>query len=234
MLCTKRSICYSANNKPSGVAACIAVTKKIIHASVCIRPVDVYRRSCMVFNSFFLVYAAHVVILGLAWRMWAQPSASHDQSTETAAINTAIRVLDFCGQRNTFARKYSLLIKELRSQLDRGPSSAGRISMTTTYSSASSASPYASSQMIGLQSAPSLGSISYDESLGQVGSSSHAYTLPDNLCGQESGANQPLASVELRQRSLSTDFDGMSFDPWLEQSQALGLVGDSLFPGTSL
>jgi hypothetical protein len=203
-------------------------------------PVYVYnrsmriRRSYIVFYRFFLVNAAHIVILGLAWRMWAHPTVSHDQSIETTAINTAIRVLDFCGQRNTFARKYSLLIKELRSQLDKGPSSTGRIPTTTTSSSVSSASPYSSSQMMGIQSTSSLGSISREESLGLVGSSSHAYTLPDNICGQESGANRPLASVELRQRSLSADFDGMSFDSWLEQSQASGLIGDSLFPGASL
>jgi len=193
-------------------------------------PVYVYnplvrtRHSCTVFNSFFLVYAAHVVILGLAWRMWAEPSASYNQSIETAAINTAIRVLDLCGQRNTFARKYSLLIKELRSQMDRGPSSAGRVSITTTTSSVSSGSPFTSSQMTGLQGT----------SLGQVGSSNHVYTFPDNLFGQESGANQPLASIEARQRTLSADFGGLSFDPWLRQSQASGLVGDSLFSGMSL
>jgi hypothetical protein len=78
------------------------------------------------------------------------------------------------------------------------------------------------------------GSISHEESLGQMGSSSHAYTPPDNFFGKESGASQPLGSVEPRQRSLSAEFDGMSFAPWLEQSQALGLAGDSLFPGTSL
>jgi hypothetical protein len=203
-------------------------------------PVYVYnplvrtRHSCTVFNSFFLVYAAHVAILGLAWRMWAEPSASYNQSIETAAINTAIRVLDLCGQRNTFARKYSLLIKELRSQMDRGPSSAGRVSITTTTSSVSSGSPYTSSQMTGMQSTSLLGSISHDESLGQVGSSNHVYTFPDNLFGQESRANQPLASIEARQRTLSADFGGLSFDPWLRQSQASGPVGDSLFSGMSL
>jgi hypothetical protein len=182
-------------------------------------PVYVYdplvrtRHSCIVFNGFSILYAALVVILGLAWGMWAEPSTSHNQSIETTAINTAIRVLDLCGQRNTFARKYSLLVKELRSQVDRRPSSAGRVSMTTTISSVSSGSPYTSSQMTGIQSTSLLGSISHDESLGQVGSSSHVYTFPDNLCGQESGANQPLASVEARQRTLSADFGGLSFDP---------------------
>src|SRR5579871_312903 len=67
---------------------------------------------------------------------------------ETAAINTAIRVLDFCSQRNTFARKYSLLIKELQSQLDRGFSSAEQVSMTPTSSSISSASLYTNLQIM--------------------------------------------------------------------------------------
>jgi hypothetical protein len=167
------------------------------------------RHSCIVFNSYFLVYAAHVVTLGLAWRMWTQPSASHTQSPESTAINTAIRVLDFCGQRNTFARKYSLLIKELQRQLDRGSSSIKRIS------------PYAGSQMTGIQSTTPQGSISNDETLGQVGSGSH-----------ESGANQPLTNVKLKRRSLSADFAGIDFDPsWLEQPQD---SSELLFPGTLL
>jgi len=167
--------------------------------------------------------------------MWAQPGPLHDQSIETAAIDMAVRALHFCDQRNTFARKYSLLIKELRSQLNRGPSSARQISMTTAPSSISSASPYASSQMTGIQSTSSLGSISRDMSLGRPGSSRPPYTLPNNFYGKESGANQPLASVELKLRSLSADFDGMSMDPsWLEQSEASGLASDSPPPSTFL
>jgi hypothetical protein len=155
--------------------------------------------------------------------MWAQPGVSHDQSMETNAIGTAIKVLDFCGQRNTFARKYSLLIKGLRSQLDGGPSSAGRIPMTTTSPSILSALPYASSQMIGVQSTSSLGS------------SNHAYASPDDSPGQESGANQAIPSIASSQRSPSADFDGMTFGPsWLEQLRASGLADDPLFPGTFL
>lgn len=181
------------------------------------------RRLCIVFNSFFLVYAAHVVILGITWRMWAQPDVSHDQSMETTAIGTAIKVLDFCGQRNTFARKYSHLIKGLRSQLDGGPSSAGRTPMTTISPSILSALPSAGSQMIGVRSTSSLGS------------GSHAYTHPDNSPGHESGANQALPSIESKQRSLSADLDGMTFGPsWLEQLRASDLAHDPLFPGTFL
>jgi hypothetical protein len=198
------------------------------------------RSSSIVFNSFFLVYAAHVVILGIAWRLWAQPSDKlapdilNDQNMEAVAIDTAISVLDFCGQRNTFARKYSLLIKELRSQLDGGPSSAGRIWMPTS-SSVSSASPYSSSQVMGMQNTSSPGSISHDESLGRACPTNHAYAIPDYFSGYESGANQPLPSVESGQRSLSTDFEGMGFDlPWLERPQDSGPAGDPLFPGTSL
>jgi hypothetical protein len=190
-------------------------------------------RSYTVFNSFFLVYAAHVMIAGIAWRMWAQPGTSHDQDMETTAINTALRVLDFCGQRNTFARKYSLLIKELRSQLDGGPSSAGPISFTTTASSVSSASPFTNSQMVGVQntSSPGSGSISHGELLGRLGLSTEGYAIN----GQESGANQTLASVEPSQRSLLADFDDMSFDPsWLEQPRASDPAGSPLFPGAFL
>jgi hypothetical protein len=163
------------------------------------------------------------VILGITWRMWAQPGVSHDQSMETTAIGTAIKVLDFCGQRNTFARKYSLLIKGLRSQLDGGPSSARRVPITTTSPSILSSLPYTGSQMIGVQSTSSLGS------------NSHAYTPPDDSPGQESEANHALSSIVSRQRSLSADFDGMTFGPsWLEQLRASGLADDPLFSGTFL
>ena len=69
---------------------------------------------------------------------------AYDQSRELAAIDAATRVLDFCGQRNAFARKYSTLVKDLRQQLSKGlptavsdeasPSSAA--SRTTSQSSA--------------------------------------------------------------------------------------------------
>jgi len=155
--------------------------------------------------------------------MWAQPGTSQDQSMETTTIATVIRVLDFCGQRNMFARKYSLLIKELRSQLDGEPSSAERIPPAHTSSSISSVSPQASSQMTGVQSTSSLNS------------STHVYTPLGNLSGQESRADQPLASVEPRERSLSADFDGMAFNPsWLEQFRSPGLADDPLFLGTFL
>jgi hypothetical protein len=42
VLCVKRSICNSVYNKLRGIAICVAVTKKVIHASVYIRSVGTY------------------------------------------------------------------------------------------------------------------------------------------------------------------------------------------------
>lgn len=74
---------------------------------------------------FFLVNAAHIMILGAVWMRqqrnigYGSPVTA-DQSRELSAINAAIGVLDFCGQRNVFARKYASLIKGFRHQLDNG------------------------------------------------------------------------------------------------------------------
>ncbi|KAK0106382.1 hypothetical protein ONS96_004014 [Cadophora gregata f. sp. sojae] len=45
----------------------------------------------------------------------------YDQSRELAAIDTSIQILEFCGHRNPFARRYSILIKDLQRQLVSGP-----------------------------------------------------------------------------------------------------------------
>jgi hypothetical protein len=72
---------------------------------------------------FFLVNAAHVMILGVVWNR--KQSGNGDQSRELSAIEASMRVLDFCGQRNAFARKYGSLIKDLRQHLDRGSLNEG-------------------------------------------------------------------------------------------------------------
>jgi hypothetical protein len=64
------------------------------------------------------------MILGAAWNRkqsgggYSSP-VSIDQIREFNAIEASIRVLDFCGQRNAFARKYGSLIKDLRQHLDK-------------------------------------------------------------------------------------------------------------------
>jgi hypothetical protein len=53
-----------------------------------------------------------------------------DQTRELAAIDASIQILEFCGHRNPFARRYSSLIRDLQRQLVSG------LSATTSPSSA--------------------------------------------------------------------------------------------------
>ncbi len=48
------------------------------------------------------------------WNQLRQGSNAHDQGRELAAFDASTKALDFSGQTNTFIRKYSFLIKELR------------------------------------------------------------------------------------------------------------------------
>jgi hypothetical protein len=76
------------------------------------------------------------MILGVVWNR--KQSGNGDQRRELSAIEASMRVLDFCGQRNAFARKYGSLIKDLRKHLDRGSLNEGG-DREYTSSSASSA-----------------------------------------------------------------------------------------------
>jgi hypothetical protein len=100
-------------------------------------------------HRFFLINAANIIALGAVWKRKQSGKGgslprAYDQSRELAAIDAATRVLDFCGQRNVFARKYSILVKGLREQLGRGlPTAVGdeaspssEASRTTSQSSA--------------------------------------------------------------------------------------------------
>jgi hypothetical protein len=70
------------------------------------------------------------MILGAIWSRkqsgsgYGSPMTIY-QSREFNAIEASIRVLDFCGQRNAFARKYGSLIKDLWQHLDKGLLNAG-------------------------------------------------------------------------------------------------------------
>lgn len=44
---------------------------------------------------------------------------SYEQSRELTSIDASTRILDLCGQRIAFARKYSVLIKDLRQNLNK-------------------------------------------------------------------------------------------------------------------
>lgn len=67
---------------------------------------------------FFLVTAANVMVLGTVWKRKQSPNVDfptgvEDLEQELTAIDAATRLLDFCGQRSAFARKYSILVKNL-------------------------------------------------------------------------------------------------------------------------
>ena len=67
------------------------------------------------------------MILAAAWKLkqnggdYEFPGTS-DQARQLATINASIQILNFCGQRNPFARRYSILIKDLQQQLVLGAS----------------------------------------------------------------------------------------------------------------
>lgn len=65
------------------------------------------------------------MILAAIWKLkqnggsYGMPGP-YDQSRELAAIDASIQILEFCGHRNPFARRYSILIKDLQRQLVSG------------------------------------------------------------------------------------------------------------------
>jgi len=77
---------------------------------------------------FFLINAAHIMILAAVWRLkqngsgYGLPGTYDQQARELAAIDASIQILEFCGHRNPFARRYSILIKDLQRQLLSGMS----------------------------------------------------------------------------------------------------------------
>jgi len=62
------------------------------------------------------------MILAAIWKLkqngggYGMPGP-YDQSRELAAIDASNQILEFCGHRNPFARRYSILIKDLQRQL---------------------------------------------------------------------------------------------------------------------
>jgi len=59
------------------------------------------------------------MILGAVWKLKQSEKSydsltSGDQSHELSAVDESLKILDFCGHRNAFARKYANLLKDLR------------------------------------------------------------------------------------------------------------------------
>lgn len=88
------------------------------------------------------------MILAAVWKLKQNGGGMpglYDQSRELAAIDASIQILEFCGHRNTFARRYSILIKDLQRQLVSGLSakpSPGSAPSLSSMSSSASESPY--------------------------------------------------------------------------------------------
>jgi len=82
------------------------------------------RRSLLIVSRFFLINASYIMTLAAVWKIkqnggvGGSPAATPFEPThELASIDASIQILEFCGQRNPFARRYLIQIKELRRQI---------------------------------------------------------------------------------------------------------------------
>ncbi|KAH8809412.1 hypothetical protein F5884DRAFT_403520 [Xylogone sp. PMI_703] len=198
-------------------AVCIDYAFKLITSATTMLCVSLPpKRSFM--PIIFLINAANIMILGAVWKRRQGGKsgfmpAGYDQSREISAIDAATRVLDFCGQRNAFARKYSILIKELRSQLVDGTH--------TPYGEEPSPSPATSSRAPSMSSAPP-----YRRAMQ---ASNELVSIPDSTVetpafstgstmDQSSTATSPMMASQLNQgyygalTSLNTNLE-----PWSEE-----------------
>lgn len=172
------------------------------------------------------------MILGAVWKLkqsnkgYSSPIIG-DQSRELAAIDASTRVLDFCGQRNPFARKYSVLIKDLRQQLSQGLPTA--VSNATSPSSAATgvnslkSTPY-NSYLAG-SSAPPANSDPMAES--------QIFQTMGGTVRQNSIPTSPLSNEDMRRGYHPSvgSFDE-SIEPWPEQFGIFGSTNDASSFGT--
>ena len=91
-------------------------------------------------------------------------------NSELVAINTATSILEWCGQRNHFARKYAILVKEMMLQLE---------SCITRMPITGEVSPLFASRITSLMSTP------YDHSSSSV-STGEFSRLPDSAINTSS------------------------------------------------
>jgi hypothetical protein len=186
---------------------------------------------------FFLVYAIHFVILGIFTKLsthsegGSSPDIMQRQTLELTAVDAGIRALQFYGQQNLFARKYSSLIKELRQQLE-GVLSNNALKtafpLATSFSAPSNASFQTTTHQDLSTSEPMFRYESLDDAL--IESSSPG--LPKNYEASEHQNTQDLLSqdVELIQRHvLPKGFENLSLElPWSMQNRLLSPGSDSL------
>jgi hypothetical protein len=97
------------------------------------------------------------MVLAAVWKLkqtgggYGLPGTYDQQARELAAIDASIQILEFCGHRNPFARRYSILIKDLQRKLVSGistktsPSSAPPESSMSSSASVTDSDPAAES-----------------------------------------------------------------------------------------
>jgi hypothetical protein len=137
---------------------------------------------------------------------------AYDQSRELAAIDASTRVLDFCGQRNAFARKYSILIKDLRQQLSKGlPTAVGDVatpSSAATRANSLNSTPYNPSLTRSSASLANLESMAESQVFRNLGSA----------VNQKSISTPPLPNEDMsRDCHPSIGSLNASIEPWSEQ-----------------
>jgi len=135
------------------------------------------------------------MILAAVWKLkqngggYGLPG-TYDQARELAAIDSSIQILEFCGHRNPFARRYSILIKDLQRQFVSGistktspssapPESSMSSSASVTDSDPAAESPYFQNLRISVEqsnNAPTFGS-----SRTFVGRASYSSISPSNM-----------------------------------------------------
>ncbi|RFU32961.1 hypothetical protein B7463_g3382, partial [Scytalidium lignicola] len=199
-------------------AVCIDYAFKLITSATTMLCVSLPpKRSFM--PIIFLINAANIMILGAVWKRRQGGKngfipTGYDQSREISALDAATRVLDFCGQRNTFARKYSILIKDLRQQLVDGAQ--------TPYGDDPSPSPATSSRAGSMSSGlPYRRAMVASTELASIADSSAetpAFSRAGSTIDQSSTATSPLMNSQLNQGYYGSIASlNASMEPWSEE-----------------
>jgi hypothetical protein len=202
----------------------------------------VFRAPFITRYSFFLVYAIHFIILGIFTKLSTHnggglgPDKMQRLTMELTAVDAGIQVLQFCGQQNPFARKYSFLVKELRQQLE-GVLSNNVLSTASSPSTLFSGPSYTCSQVTSSQNLSTTEPISTCEHLGDALSEndSPAFSINYEVSERRNTQDSLFQDVGLTQRHLLLEGLGnVSLGlPWSAQDGSLGQADGSLSPGTS-
>jgi hypothetical protein len=136
------------------------------------------------------------MVLAAVWKLkqtgggYGLPGTYDQQARELAAIDASIQILEFCGHRNPFARRYSILIKDLQRQLVSGlstktsPSSAPPESSISSSASVTDSDPAAESpyfQNLRISVEQSNNGLTFGSSRTFVGQASYSSISPSNM-----------------------------------------------------